>query len=175
MKLIVWLGNPWSEYAKTRHNMWFIMIDLYCKEKAFSGWKFEKKFNADVIKTENIIFCKPQTFMNKSWESIKKISDFYKIKIEDILIIHDEIDLPIGKIQKKIGWSPAGHNWLKSILQELQNENTFTRIRVGIDRPLNKEDVVNYVLQTTPKNELAIILQRKEDVFLLIENFLNDE
>ncbi len=174
MKLIAWLGNPWTEYAKTRHNMWFIMLDLYCKEKTISGRKFEKKFNAEIIKTDDIIFCKPQTYMNKSWEAIKKIADYYKINTENILIIHDEIDIPVGKIQKKIGWSPAGHNWLKSILQQLQNENTFTRIRVGIDRPQNKEDVVNYVLEKLWKEEKELILSKKEEVFEIVDDFANN-
>lgn len=172
MKLIVWLGNPWAEYAKTRHNIWFIMIDLYCEKNDICGWKFDKKYNAEIIKTDEGIFCKPQTYMNKSWEAIRKIIDFYKIPIENILVLHDDIDLPIGKIQKKIGWSAAWHNWLKSILQQLQNINTFTRVRIGVDRPQNKEDVVGYVLDRLWQKERESIIKQDEHIFSLIHDFL---
>lgn len=210
MKLIVWLGNPWPEYAKTRHNIWFSIIESFCSENNLGSRSRDKKYNAEIIKAElqldiflqdyekwhakhhweeeskkegkekkdlcwesvKIIFCKPLTYMNKSGEAIKKIADFYKIKPEDILVIHDDIDLSTGKIQKKVWGSHAGHNWLKSILQQLQNNNTFTRIRIWVDRPQNKDDVVEYVLQNFSKKEMEVIEKQEGEITWLINEFI---
>ncbi len=173
MKLIVWLGNPGKEYAKTRHNIGFIMLDRFCDRGNYGGWKMEKNFHAEIIKTPDIIFCKPQTYMNKSWEAIKKIVDFYKIPVENILIIHDEIDLPTGTIQKKIGGSHAGHNGLRNTLLHLQNNNTFTRIRIWVDRPDTKEWVVDRVLEPFSKAELTVIDSKEETIFWYINEFIS--
>lgn len=172
MKLIVWLGNIWKEYAKNRHNIWFIMIDKFCSGKNIWPWKIDKSFHAEIIKYGDTIFCKPQTYMNKSWEAVKKISDFYKITPENIIIIYDEIDLPTGKIQKKIWWSPAWHNGIKSILNSLQNNNTFTKIRIGVDRPATKEQVVDWVLWDFSKSELTQINNQIDIVFWHIQSFI---
>lgn len=174
MKLVVWLGNPWKEYEFTRHNIWFIMIDEFCDANNYWSWKMEKIFNAEIIKSDNVIFCKPQTYMNKSWDAIKKIADYYKINQEDILIIHDEIDLPTWKIQKKIGWSHAWHNWIKSILHVFQNNNIFTKIRIWVDRPETKEQVIDWVLMNFSKAELTEIDSKKEIIFWLINNFIGN-
>lgn len=172
MKLIVWLGNPGKEYIKTRHNIWFIMIDEFCKLNNYWPWKIEKSFHAEIIKVWDLIFCKPQTYMNKSWEAIKKIIDYYKIIPEDILVIHDEIDLPTWKIQKKIGWSPAGHNGLKSILYYLENNNIFTKIRIWVDRPQEKEQVSDWVLGEFTSQELLIINNKNNTIIDHINMFI---
>lgn len=173
MKLVVWLGNIWKEYAKNRHNIWFIMIDRFCSEKNIWPWKIEKSFHAVIIKDWDVIFCKPQTYMNKSGEAVKKICDFYKITPENIIIIYDEIDLPTWKIQKKIWWSPAGHNGIKSILQHLQNNNTFIKIRIWVDRPSTKEQLVDWVLWDFSKAELTEIDKQQETIFWYISDFLD--
>lgn len=172
MKLIVWLGNPGDEYVKTRHNIWFIMIDKFCDEKNYWPWKLDKNFNAEIIKEWDTIFCKPQTFMNKSWDAVKKISFFYKINPKDILVLHDEIDLPTWKIQKKIGWSPAWHNWIKSILAQLQNSNTFTKIRIWVDRPSLREQVIERVLENFSNWELTEIDSKKDVIFWYVDEFI---
>jgi peptidyl-tRNA hydrolase, PTH1 family len=146
MKLVVALGNPGAEYAHTRHNAGRLMIDLFCASQNIHGRKMEKSFAAEITKVWDTIYAKPQTYMNKSGEAVKKICDFYKILPEDILVLHDEIDLPTGKIQKKIGGSHAWHNGLKSILLHLGGINTFTRLRIGVDRPATREEVVDWVL-----------------------------
>lgn len=172
MKLVVWLWNPGQEYVKTRHNIWFIMIDKFCDENNYWPWKFDNNFNAEIIKEGDIIFCKPQTFMNKSGDSVKKISHFYKINPMNILVLHDEIDLPVWKIQRKIGWSPAGHNGIKSILAQLQNINTFIKIRIWVDRPSLREQVVERVLENFSNGELTEIDNKKDVIFWFIDDFI---
>lgn len=179
MKLIVWLGNPWNEYKKTRHNIWFIFID-FLSEHFF--WKnifsFDKKYNAEIIKwkiwNEKCIFCKPMTFMNKSWEAIFKITSFWKIANEDIIILHDDIDLDTARLQIKFWWSSAGHNWLKNTIEKLWTKD-FRRVRLGIDRPKNQQDVVDYVLSSFKKEELDKLFsqENKEKVINFLEEILS--
>lgn len=173
MKLIVWLGNPGKEYAKNRHNIWFIMIDNFVNEHNIGPRRTDKSFHAEIIKNNDTIFCKPLTYMNKSWESVKKIVDFYKITPENILIVYDEIDLPTGKIQEKIWWSHAGHNGIKSILHHIQNNNIFTKLRIGVDRPTTKEEVVDRVLWNFSSAEINKIDEHKDIIFQKIQNFIN--
>ncbi len=174
MKLIVWLGNPWKEYSNNRHNIWFILIDQFCEKNNIWPWKSEKSFHAEIIKDGDVIFCKPQTYMNKSGESVKKVADYYKILPENIIVLYDEIDLPTGKIQKKIGWSSAGHNWIKSILQHLENNNTFTKIRVWVDRPSTRDEVVDWVLWDFSKSELTEIDNQQDVIFWYISGFIEE-
>lgn len=140
MKLIVGLGNPEKKYNNTRHNIGFDVVLKFWetrrkKEGDFSPWKFEKKFQADISKSapgkNKTILALPQTFMNNSGLAVKELSFFYKIKPENILVIHDDIDINLGefKIQKNRG--SAGHNGVKSIINELGSKN-FNRIRIGI-------------------------------------------
>jgi len=174
MKLIVWLGNPGLEYVKTRHNIWFIMLDDFCYQNNIWPRKKAKEFSAEIIKQDGAIFCKPQTFMNKSGEAVKKIIDFYKLHPEDILVLHDDIDLATGVIQKKIGWSHAGHNGIKSILLHLGNINTFTKIRIWVDRPATKEEVVEYVLYNFSQAELKKIKENQEVISWFIKDFIGN-
>jgi peptidyl-tRNA hydrolase, PTH1 family len=174
MKLIVWLGNPGKEYSKNRHNIGFMIIDEFCAWNKIGSWKHEKWFSADIIKYGDIIYCKPLTYMNKSWEAIKKIIDFYKIPVENILIVHDEIDLSTWVIQKKLGGSHAGHNGIKSAITML-GDNTFTRLRVGVDRPATKEEVVDYVLGDFSKQELDTIKNKEEIIFNIINEFIKEQ
>lgn len=153
MKLIVWLGNPWKQYEKTRHNIGFVVLDT-------------------LIEKKDVIFLKPQTFMNLSGEAVSKIANFYKITPENILIIHDEIDLPTGKIQLKLGWSSAGHNWLKSIIEKLWTKD-FRRLRIGVDRPATKEQVADYVLSNFTSEERKKITLQQEEIESLINEFLS--
>lgn len=130
MKLIVGLGNPGKEYEKTRHNIGFRVLDEIAE-----GFKFEKKFNAGIkeekINKEKIIFAKPQTFMNNSGAAVSTIAKFHKIKPENIVAIHDDMDLVFGKIKLSFGSRSAGHNGVQSIIDSL-GTNEFYRIRIGI-------------------------------------------
>lgn len=147
MKLIVWLWNPWKEYEKTRHNVWFLFLD-FLKEKLniWEDFQKEDKFKWEIISTfinwEKTILLKPQTYMNLSWESVIKIMNFYKIDISDIIVIFDDISLESWKIRFRRSWSAGWQNWIKSIISNIW-EN-FKRIKIGIwqDKRYNLSDWV---------------------------------
>lgn len=140
MKLIVALGNPTPKYAKTRHNVGFMALDFFIQSDSqiFNAqsrvFAMNAKFNAEILKCENVIFAKPQTFMNASGEAVKRIADFYKIS--DIAVLHDDLDLSLGAVRFKFGGGNAGHNGLKSI--DLLMSDKYLRIRIGIGTPKNK-------------------------------------
>lgn len=148
IKLIVGLGNPGAEYAQTRHNAGFWFID----ELAWA-WKAvlkeEKKFfgeTARVARPEGDVWLlKPNTFMNRSGQAVAALASFYKIKPEEILVVHDELDIPCGRIRFKLGGGNGGHNGLKDIQARLGTPN-FYRLRLGIDHPGDRNLVVGYVL-----------------------------
>ncbi len=147
MKLIVGLGNPGSRYEKTRHNIGFEVIDELALR---NGVKLnESKFNglyANIHKNgEKAILLKPLTYMNLSGESIRPMADYYKIPVENILIIYDDLDLPVGKIRLRQKGSAGGHNGIKSTIQHLGTPE-FNRIRIGINRPPEGMKVPDYVL-----------------------------
>ena len=119
MKLVVWLGNPWQSYKATRHNIWATMLERFLDWEKVWKLKYDNKWKAEILTTdqfwERVIFCAPQTYMNLSWESVWPLAQFYKIKPENIIVIHDDKDLALGKIKAKIGGSAGGHNGLKNI------------------------------------------------------------
>lgn len=137
MKLVVGLGNPGEEYEKTRHNAGFIFVDKLAGKESFS---FDKKQEAEVMKKDNYLFVKPQTFMNDSGRAVRKIMDFYKLSISDVVIAHDDLDIAFGeyKIQREKG--PKVHNGVRSVEQSL-GRTDFWRVRIGID---NRQPKVNY-------------------------------
>ena len=147
MKLIVGLGNPGKEYEYTRHNMGFLVIDNYlCKKKIEASW--QKKFNSlymiSYINGEKVIFLKPQTYMNLSGEAVREVVNFFKIDINDILIISDDLDLSIGNFKLKLRGSSGGHNGLKSI-SECLGTNDYKRLKIGIAKD-KSVDIKDYVL-----------------------------
>ena len=139
--LIVGLGNPGNEYSKTRHNVGFMAIDYFAPNDAV--WKKEK--NALTVRTEingkNVILVKPQTYMNNSGEAVGPLMAFYKIPLENIIVIHDDMDLKLGTLREKVGGSSAGHNGIKSIDNAIGNE--YSRIRIGIGHPRDFENPMN--------------------------------
>ena len=151
MYLIAGLGNPGDKYAKTRHNIGFLVIDEIAKNIPTSNIN-NSNFKAIVLKSTNKILVKPQTFMNLSGESILPIADYYNIANENIIIIHDDLDLPFGAVKFKIGGSHGGHNGLKSI--DTSIDKNYIRVRIGIGKPINKKDVANWVLSDFSKEEL---------------------
>jgi len=134
MKLIVWLWNPWKEYKKTRHNVWFMFLDFLAWKENFSEFKLESKFKAEVsnwfFAWEKTILLKPQTYMNLSWESVRKIVDFYKIDLDDIIVIYDDLSMDFGKIRFREKGSAWGHNWVKDIIKHFWDK--FKRIKIWI-------------------------------------------
>ena len=139
--LIVGLGNPGNEYVQTRHNVGFMAIDFLAPDNAV--WKKEK--NALTTRGEidghSIIFAKPQTFMNNSGDAVLPMMTFYKIPIENLIVIHDDMDLKVGTMREKVGGSSAGHNGIKSI--DIAVGNDYRRIRIGIGHPRDFDSPVN--------------------------------
>ena len=173
MKLIVGLGNPGERYKQTRHNVGFMVLDKLIKQSTVEGWdkKFDSFFTKIIIAQKSMILLKPLTFMNVSGHAVQKVKNFYGIDPNNIVIIHDDIDLELGKIKLKKGGGDGGHNGLKSIIKMIGSE--FNRIRIGIGRP-EKINVSSYVLNDFPEIEVSllkkIILKSCEGINLLIAN-----
>ena len=155
MYLIVGLGNPEEEYDKTRHNMGFCTINKVAKELNIkvNKSKFNGLYGTGVINEEKVILLKPQTYMNLSGEAVKAFVEFYKIDIDNIIVIYDDVDVEKGKIRIRKKGSAGSHNGMKSVTQMLQTEN-FTRIRVGIGKPDFPNDMINYVIGAMPDGEM---------------------
>ncbi|NPA55402.1 MAG: aminoacyl-tRNA hydrolase [Epsilonproteobacteria bacterium] len=143
MKLVVGLGNIGDKYANTRHNIGFMAIDEILKELSCAPIN-KDSFFATIYKTDDFLFAKPSTYMNLSGKAVEAIKKFYKIDNDDIIVIHDDLDLKLGALRFKKGGSSGGHNGLKSIDEHIGND--YHRVRIGIGRPTNKEDVVSFVL-----------------------------
>ena len=172
MKLIVGLGNPGSEYNNTRHNVGFMAIDKLSNSLniEINKTKFDGLYGETIIDNEKIILLKPQKYMNLSGEVVKKYIDFFKIKIEDILIINDDLDLPVGKIKIKFKGSCGGHNGLRNIEQNI-NTDEYKRIKIGISN--NKlYDTKDYVLGKFSKEELDIINQTIDIIPQIFDDFI---
>ena len=171
MKLIVGLGNPGLEYQNTRHNIGFRYLDLFVNEKNLGN--FKEKFNGLYLKTiyenQDIIFLKPLSYMNNSGEVVKKFKDYYKIDVKDILIIHDDLDIELGKIKLKENGSGGGHNGIKNIILNLGNE-TFKRLKIGISK--NKDyDTKDYVLGKFSKEEEIMLDKLNQLIIELLDNY----
>ena len=173
MKLIVGLGNPGKEYENTRHNVGFHFIDNFADSL---GLKIEKdKFNGlyceTIINNQKIILLKPQKYMNLSGEVVRKYVDFFKIKIEDILVISDDLDMNVGKIRLRGSGSSGGHNGLKNIAQNLGTEE-FKRLKIGISN--NKEiDTKDYVLGKLSKEDKKILEEKEDEIRDLLNDFVS--
>lgn len=163
MYLIVGLGNPEPEYSKTRHNMGFDVINKLAKkyEIELSKSNYKAIFGSGIIEGKKVILVKPQTFMNASGEAIKKYVDFYKIPLEKVLVIYDDMDTDVGKIRIRAQGGAGSHNGMKSVVGELGTEN-FPRIRVGIGKPKDEFDRIDYVIGSI-SNEEYIKLQEGQE------------
>jgi len=171
MKLIVGLGNPGGEYKKTRHNVGFIFLNSFLSKEGVSLDK--KKFKGEYIefvssKGNKAILLEPQTYMNLSGDSIVDFARYYKISSEDILVIHDDLDLEVGKLRIRSKGSSGGHNGLKSIIARLETEN-FKRIRIGIGKDKDIP-VVDYVLGKFSESDIKVL----EDKFEIVNKVIND-
>lgn len=175
MKLIVGLGNPGKEYEKTRHNCGFMVIDKLAEklnvnvdQNKFKGLYVKVKYHGD-----DIILLKPQTYMNLSGESVIAVMQFFKIDKEDLLVIYDDLDMPVGKLRLRKTGSAGGHNGIKNIIAHL-NSQDFKRIRVGIDRHKYMK-VVDYVLSGFSKLETEAITQGIENAANAIIDYLDHD
>jgi len=131
MKLIIGLGNPEGQYAGTRHNLGFEVLDELRKKFNLLDWTLEDKFHAELIKAAELILVRPQTYVNNSGMAVKSLASYYKIAPSDIVIVHDELDLPLGKIKVRLGGAAAGHHGVESIIEALGTDQ-FIRVRLGI-------------------------------------------
>jgi len=169
VKLIVGLGNPGREYENTRHNIGFYYLDLIAKELNVS--EFKEKFNGSYqkvkYKNEDIIFLKPLSYMNLSGEVVIKFANYFKVKPEDILVIHDDLDLEVSRLKLRPNGSSGGHNGIKNIILNLGSEN-FKRLKIGIGKD-NKFDTKDYVLSKLSSEEL-LCYKKLEPIVLNIFN-----
>ena len=161
MILIVGLGNPGIKYKRTRHNIGFRVLNKFQKENDFPDFKFSKKFNALIskknIEKEKIILSKPETFMNKSCQTVKKLTTYYSIPFINLIIVHDDIDLPLGKMRISKNRGSAGHKGVESIIKELGKRN-FARLRIGIKNQKSKvETSEKFVLKNFTQEEGKIV------------------
>jgi PTH1 family peptidyl-tRNA hydrolase len=148
MFLIVGLGNPGAEYAKTRHNAGFLLVQKLA-ERWKAGWTLEKKFNARMAKADRdegrVLLCEPQTFMNSSGETVGPVIGFYRVPLNRLLVAVDDADLPFGEIRLRPSGSSGGHHGLESIEQHLGTRE-FARLRIGIGRQAGAREITGYVL-----------------------------
>jgi PTH1 family peptidyl-tRNA hydrolase len=154
MHLIAGLGNPGEQYRLTRHNVGFMVVERLIGELNPTPVK-KSAFKGELYKAGDILLLKPLTYMNRSGESVAAVKNFYKIDTPNIIVIHDDLDLPLGALRFKRGGGHGGHNGLRSIDAHIGSE--YLRVRFGIGRPERKEDVVRYVLSPFSQKELACI------------------
>lgn len=179
MRIITGLGNPGEKYNKTRHNIGFMAVDKIQEIHSLENFKLEKKFKSEISKGEiggeKIMLVKPQTFMNNSGDALQSIIKFYKLGVKDAIVIHDEVDLPLGKLKISHSKSAAGHNGIKSIIEHLGSEKLI-RLRLGVspNKKLPSSKTVKYVLQNFSlfqKKELNKVLSKVPEA---LENLLKD-
>ena len=160
IKLIAGLGNYEDKYQYHRHNVGFWFVDALAHLKS-AGFKKESKHSSLTAKAvfgeTDVVLCKPQTFVNGSGRAISSLKNFFKLESDEILIVHDELDLDLGKIRLKFGGGHGGHNGLKSVISTVGK--SFLRLRVGIGHPGNKVDVTNWVLGKFKPSEKKILIE----------------
>jgi len=157
MRLIIGLGNPGKKYEKTRHNAGFLAVDFLVNQQK---GKINPKLQTWLLKQANIIYAKPQTFMNESGRAVRALASYFKIKPKNIIIIYDEIDLPFGTIRVRNKGSSAGHNGIKSVIEHLGTEE-FWRIRIGIaNNKKEKMPAEKFVLKKFSRTEQRELKQK---------------
>jgi len=159
LKVIVGLGNPGAKYTETRHNAGFWFVEEVAR-KYTATFRPEKKFHGEVAKISlqgnDIWLLKPDTFMNRSGLAVKSLLSFYQFTADQLLVAHDEIDLPPGTTKLKTGGGHGGHNGLRDIISQL-GSNDFHRLRIGVGHPGSKDLVVDYVLHNASRDERSLI------------------
>jgi peptidyl-tRNA hydrolase, PTH1 family len=155
VKLIAGLGNPGVQYQFNRHNMGFLVLDRLAEteEISISQNRFDACFGKGILSGHPVVLVKPQTYMNLSGISLRKIFDYFRIALEDVIVVHDDLDLPFGTIRLKAGGGPGGHKGLISIIEHLGAAD-FNRFRLGIGKPVRKEMVESYVLSAFSPDEM---------------------
>jgi PTH1 family peptidyl-tRNA hydrolase len=157
MKVVVGLGNPGSRYATTRHNVGFMVVDALGESARTSNWR--SRFQSELLELreteETILLVKPQTFMNLSGQAVRQVVDFYQVTLEDILVVCDDFNLPLGKLRFRARGSHGGHNGLRDIQNHL-GTTEYPRLRIGVDTP-DTDEAIDHVLGRFRPAELPII------------------
>lgn len=176
MYIIVGLGNPGSKYEKTRHNVGFEVIDLLAKEYSIDVSKIKHKamIGEGRVGTEKVILVKPITYMNLSGESVSEICNYYNIDLENLVVVYDDIDLDVGKIRIRKKGSGGTHNGMRSIIKCL-GSNEFPRIRVGISKPTNGQDLADFVLARFSKSDEKCAIESYEKSVAAIDCIIRDD
>jgi PTH1 family peptidyl-tRNA hydrolase len=162
MKLLVGLGNPGTKYTLTRHNAGFMLLDKFAGDTALTKKKFKALYAEHTLHGEKLILLKPQTFMNSSGEAVRAALDFYKLTAPDLLVLYDDLDQDFGAVRFRVKGSSGGHNGIKSLIAQLGHEN-FARVKIGIGKPADKSQTLDYVLgKFTPaeQEQLPAILDK---------------
>lgn len=174
MKAVIGLGNPGMKYDRTKHNVGFMLLDIILKDLNLSYRNdFRGKFTEGRLGENKILFLKPYTYMNLSGYAVAELVDYYKLLPEDVIVLHDDMDLPLGRIRLRAKGSSGGHNGLKSIITELGTQE-FWRLKIGVGRPEQEEDVVGHVLSSFNKEEAKIVQdvmdRARKAILLWLEN-----
>ena len=176
MKVIVGLGNPGREYAQTKHNVGFMLVDALADKLGISNW--QEKFDALIAEgrlgTEKILLVKPQTYMNDSGRAVGPLMNWYKLSPEDLIVAHDDMDIPAGTIRIRKKGSAGGHNGIKSVLAHLGDEH-FSRVRIGIGRPLPGWTVINHVLAPFQEEDVPKIKEAIQYLLPAVECIVTED
>lgn len=176
MKIIAGLGNPGAEYAKTRHNVGFMLVDALAAKLGADDWR--EKYDAMVLETriglEKVLLVKPLTYMNESGRAIGPLLSWYKLEAEDLIVVHDDMDIPAGTIRIRKKGSAGGHNGIKSLLAHVGDEH-FARVRIGIGRPLPGWTVIHHVLAPFPSEDVPKIKEAIDYLLTAVECIVTED
>ena len=177
IELIAGLGNPGSKYEGTRHNVGFWFVDHLARSKG-CPLHHDNKFHGELGKTsidgQDIWLIKPMTFMNRSGQAVSALANYYKIPVENILVIHDELDLQAGTLRLKKGGGHGGHNGLRDMIAHFSS-NEFMRLRIGIGHPGVSNEVSNYVLGAPSSEDKRLLVNAIEDAVVVLPQIISGE
>jgi PTH1 family peptidyl-tRNA hydrolase len=173
LKIIVGLGNPGPEHLLTRHNAGFWFVDALAA-KAGARFRSHTKFQGEICRTQlsggEVTLLKPMTYMNRSGLAIRALFDYLKVQASEVLVVHDELDLPVGEVRFKLGGGAGGHNGLRDTITHIGQD--FWRLRLGIGHPGDKSEVIDYVLRRAPKEEEQRLLESVSEAIPALQVFL---
>jgi PTH1 family peptidyl-tRNA hydrolase len=176
IRIIAGLGNPEEKYERTLHNAGFWFVDALAR-KFVGDFRYEKKFDADICKVrlhgENVWLVKPQGYMNHSGQPIRGVLDYYRLRVSELLVAHDEIDLPPGTVRLKEGGGHGGHNGLRDIIRHCGND--FLRLRLGVGHPGEKDQVTNYVLKRGSSDVESAIERNIDDAIDVMPELIDGD
>lgn len=170
MYVVVGLGNPGSQYAQTKHNIGFVTVDYFAEQHniKFNKVKHKAVIGEGSISGEKLMLVKPQTYMNASGECVMELVNFYKLPLENLIVIYDDIDLPVGKVRIRPNGSSGTHNGMRSIIY-LLNKQDFPRIRIGVGKQPEYMDLADYVMTKFSKDELPLMEEAVKKATLTVE------